>query len=235
MGVKWVDTNKGEKKNPEYRCRLVAKEIKEDKREDLFAAAPPVEAKKMLFSLWAIMPGMCLDFGDVVRAYFHAKARREVYVDMSMEDFEEGKCGLLKQAMCWTRYAAQNWEMEYTEMMVDAGFRQGSYSACISHHEQKNIRFVVHGDDFPMLGASKSLNSFRKVVQQRMEVKFKNRLERGRQGSVRILNRIVTVTDRGLEYEADLRHTEVLIKDMCIDESSKGVVTPRVVSTSEGG
>ena len=49
IGVKWVDTNKGDKERPEYRCRLVAKEIKKDKREDLFAATPPVEAKKMLF------------------------------------------------------------------------------------------------------------------------------------------------------------------------------------------
>ena len=62
--------------------------------------------------------------------------------------------------------------MEYTEMMVDAGFRQGLYSACVFYHEQKNSRVVVHGDDFAILGASKSLHWFRGVVQQRMEVKF---------------------------------------------------------------
>ena len=66
-----------------------------------------------------------------------------------------------------------------------------------------------------------------------MEVKFKNRLERGRPGAVRILNRIVTVTDKGLEYEADQRHAEILIKDMGINEGSKGITTPGVV-TSEG-
>ncbi len=71
-----------------------------------------------------------------------------------------------------------------------------------------------------------------------MEVKFKNRLDRGKIGSMRsmtILNRIPTVTDQGLEYEADQRHAEISMKDICIDESSKGVVTPGVVSTSEGG
>ena len=36
IGVKWVDTNKGDAANPEYRCRLVAKEIKHDEREDWF-------------------------------------------------------------------------------------------------------------------------------------------------------------------------------------------------------
>ena len=88
--MKWVDANKGDKEKPEYRCRLVAKEIKKDKREDLLAATPPLEAKKMLFSSWASVPGMCLDFGDVVRAYLHARARRKVCVELSKEDFEEG-------------------------------------------------------------------------------------------------------------------------------------------------
>jgi hypothetical protein len=59
-------------------------------------------------------------------------------------------------------------------------------------------------------------------------------LERGKPGAVRILNRIVTVTENGLEYEADQRHAEILMRDMGIDESCKGVVTPGV-STTEGG
>ncbi len=49
VGVKGVDANKGDKEKPEYHCRSVAKEIKYDKREDLFAAPPPLAAKKMLF------------------------------------------------------------------------------------------------------------------------------------------------------------------------------------------
>ncbi len=59
VGVKWVDTNKGEKENPEHRCRLVAKEIKSDKRKDLFAAPPPLEAKTILFLFSASIPATC--------------------------------------------------------------------------------------------------------------------------------------------------------------------------------
>ena len=51
IGVRWVDINKGDEVKPKYRSRLVAKELKLDKREDLFAATPPVEAKKLLFTL----------------------------------------------------------------------------------------------------------------------------------------------------------------------------------------
>ena len=32
---------------------------------------------------------MCLDFMDVVRAYLHAKARRDVHVDLPEEDYQE--------------------------------------------------------------------------------------------------------------------------------------------------
>ncbi len=85
----------------------MAKENKRDKREDFFAATPPLEAKKMLFSLWASVLGLRFGFGDIARAYFQAKARRKSYVDLPAEDFEEGKRGLLKKAMCGTRDAAQ--------------------------------------------------------------------------------------------------------------------------------
>ncbi len=44
----------------------------------------------------------------------------------------------------------------------------------------------------------------------------------------------MTVTENGLEYEADQRHAEILMRDMGIDESSKGVVTPGV-SIAQGG
>ena len=43
--------NKGDAENPEYRSRLVAKEIKKDNRDDLFAATPPLEALKLLIGM----------------------------------------------------------------------------------------------------------------------------------------------------------------------------------------
>ena len=97
IGTRWVDVNKGDDENPDYRSRLVAQELNTQKREDLFAATP-FEAKKILLSL-AVTEGIgyqrgCkskgqkLDFIDVRRAYFHAPARRLVYVKLPPE--EEG-------------------------------------------------------------------------------------------------------------------------------------------------
>ena len=45
-----VDVNKGDKKKPNYRIRIVAKEIKTHNRPDLFAATPPIENIKYLIS-----------------------------------------------------------------------------------------------------------------------------------------------------------------------------------------
>ena len=62
IGVRWVDINKGDAVNPEYRSRLVAKGIKRNKREDLFAATPPLEAEKSLFSM-AVTEGIVFTRG----------------------------------------------------------------------------------------------------------------------------------------------------------------------------
>ncbi len=113
-------------------------------------------------------------------------------------------------------------------MMTEAGFRQGSFSACVFYQTQKNFKVVVPGDASAMLGPSKSLHLFRGIVQQRMEVKIKGRLEKSKPGAVRILNRIVTVTENGLEHKADQRHAEILRRDMGMDERCKGVATPRL-------
>lgn len=51
--VRWIDINKEDIKEPNYRSRLVVKEIDTCKRDDLFAAILPLEAAKMIFSMTA--------------------------------------------------------------------------------------------------------------------------------------------------------------------------------------
>ena len=130
--VKWMDINKGDEINKEYRSRLVAKEIKRDKREDLFASTPPLKAKKMLFSMAVTGgighhsgnpgEGMKNDFVDISRSYFQADAIRDMYVQLPDEDWEERMCGKLMKSMYGTRDAAQNWSYAYSEFMKSVGF-----------------------------------------------------------------------------------------------------------------
>ncbi len=87
-----------------------------------------------------------------MRAHFHAKARRRVYGELPKEDCEEEMCGLMRNAMYGTRDAAQNWEVEHIEMMIEAGFTQGVYSPCVFYHKNSDTRPVAHGYDFAVLG-----------------------------------------------------------------------------------
>ena len=161
IGTRWVDVNKGDESNPDYRSRLVAQEINDSKREDLCAATPPLEAKKLLFSMAVTESigfnpgckhsGMKLDFIDVRRAYFHALARREVFVKLPPEDDQPGMCGKLVKALYGTRDAAQNWEYAYIAFLEKVGFNRGKSPPCIFWHKQRNVRIVVHGDDFTVL------------------------------------------------------------------------------------
>ncbi len=75
-----------------------------------------------------------------------------------MQDFEEGSRGLLKTAMFGPVMQCKLGRWSMRRFMVDAGFLQGLHSACVFDREQKNARVVVHGDDFTILGASKSLD-----------------------------------------------------------------------------
>ena len=77
--VRWVDVNKAGEGGMEVRCRLVARDFKgNDKgRDDLFAATPPLEAKRMLLSRAAtITVGSCsrkLLFIDAKKAHLNPR------------------------------------------------------------------------------------------------------------------------------------------------------------------
>ena len=149
IGVKWVDVNKEDEEQPEYRSRLVAKEVKQDKSEDLFVATPPLEAITILLS--AAMTegkgsvkgkeeqGMKMAFMDTNRAYWQADAKREMYVELPAEDEEEGKCAKLNKAMYGTRAAAHSWEDTCRKANEEWGFDIGKASPCIMHHAEKDI------------------------------------------------------------------------------------------------
>ena len=140
--VRWIDVNKGDVKHPNYRSRLVAKEINIYKRQDLFAATPPLEAVKMILSMTATHnTGEILMANDVSRAFFHAKAKRDVYVDLPAEDKEPGdeyRCAKLEHLMYGPRDAAMNWHDEYFGQLIDNGFVQGKASPCTFYHPVKH-------------------------------------------------------------------------------------------------
>ena len=88
IDTKWIDTDKAFGGEPmQIRSRIVAREIKNEDRPDLYAGTPPLEALKSILLIAASHKGTCsiMHIG-VSRAYFHAKAQRPVLVRLPVED-----------------------------------------------------------------------------------------------------------------------------------------------------
>ena len=159
-----MDTNKGDTSRPNYRSRLVGREVKYDKRLDLFSATPPLETLKFLCSMCA--RGQTgpepyrLAVIDIKRAYFYAPARRPIFIEIPKEDLEpgdEGCVGQLQLSLYGTRDAAQNWAHEYTTFLLSLGFQVGRASPCNFTHRTRRIHLTVHGDDFTVVASAKQI------------------------------------------------------------------------------
>ena len=74
------------------------------------------------------------------------------------------------KSMYGTRDAAQDWETAYAEFMKEIGLSKGVASPCVFNHEGRNMKAVVHGDDFTILGRSKDLDWLRQKISTRFEV-----------------------------------------------------------------
>ena len=89
--VRWVDVNKGDEQNPDYRSRLVAMEFKTDSSAEWFSGTPPLEALRFVCSDWASSGqgaetdrsrDQCMVVIDVKKAHLRAPATREVFVEL---------------------------------------------------------------------------------------------------------------------------------------------------------
>ena len=89
--TRWIDIDKGDKTHPNYRSRLVAKELQDGDQEGLFASTPPLEALKLLISMTATVnrgvttKERVIMTNDVARAFFEAPMRRTVCGELPRE------------------------------------------------------------------------------------------------------------------------------------------------------
>ena len=242
--TKWVE---GWKKDEEsggwfVRSRLVGRDFRtkgEGVRNDLFAAMPPLEAKKVLFRMTAGErgwrrrrgePEVKLMFIDVKKAHLNAVCEEDVWVELPPEFWEYGKYARLRRWLYGMRKAAAGWEDNYAGRLESVGFRRGIGAPTVFYNPKTGVRVVVHGDDFTFAGVRGELEKMRRRMAEWYEVK-----ERGIMGSdegelkeVVILGRTVRWTREGLEYEADGKHRKTLMRMMGIDERSNIVGSPSV-------
>ena len=236
IGCRWVSSNKGDAETPDVRMRLVGQEINRgDVCDDFYAATPPLEAKRLLFSDWATKKHiggqrLKLHFTDIRKAYFNGIPTRSIYVRMPPElGLPKGTLGKLVRCMYGTRDAGAIWEQCYVDCLLGMGFVQSLASPCCFNHPDWEISVVVHGDDFTALGTDKSLDKYEAGLKAAFECKFRGRLglDDSDAKEIRVLNRIVRINKSGLQYEADPRHVELLAKSMGLGDC-KPVATPGI-------
>jgi len=233
--TRWIDINKGDSKNPNYRSRFVGKEFNNGAEDNLFAATPPLEALRLLVSELATEHedekenDNVMMVNDVARAFFEAWTERDICIELPDEDREEGEgdmVGKLQKSLYGTRDAAANFQKQVTKVMRKLGFKAGKFNPCTFMHKDRKIKTIVHGDDFISKASREDAKWLKKKLEENFEIKTKV-IGNGdkEQSEERILNRVIRVTAGGWEYEADQRHADIIIDALNLN-GAKPVQTP---------
>ncbi|CAK0863589.1 unnamed protein product [Prorocentrum cordatum] len=250
--LKWVDTNKGDAERPNYRSRLVVKEIKAKKRPDeqleaseVFSAMPPLEAMRSLVSLmvtWTREAPLHIQesLRKKGRAHFYGKAQRRIFVELeeeSRKEYGEDKCGLLLKSWYGTQDASKIWQGDYTELLEEHGYKAGVSCPAVFFKEVDETRLLGHGDDFAVLAQQQDIDSFEATLGKKYEFKKTANLgfDEGDDKQAVFLNRVIEVSAgvppgggrpcRHAMIEPDKRRAEIVIDELGLSKAN-GVDTP---------
>ena len=148
------------------RARWVAKE-NEHARPELYASPPPLETLKVVLPDFATATcgGKVVVLVDVRRAYFHATARRRVFVELPPEDYQAGDehtCGAVAIQLVRHARRCPKWRgrdcIDTPRSQVDERERLPvcAWEGCI---KGEHIVATVHGDDITIGGERSVWNS----------------------------------------------------------------------------
>ena len=130
----------------------------------------------------------------------------------------------MKKSMYGTRDAASNWERNYQENAKNWEFQFGLSSKNLFHHKETRISGLTHGDDFVLTGPTKKLVEFERKMTSVYPIKAKI-ISYGSPKNIKTLNRRLHWRTRGIVYQHDPRHSDVLVKDLGL-EHGNSVQTP---------
>ena len=235
VDTKWIDTDKAFEREPmQIRSRIVARELKNEDRPDLYAGTPPLGPLKCIRSIAAIhKKTFSFMHVDVSRAYFHAKSQRLVLVRLPAGDrmgADAGTVGLLKKSMCGTRDAASTWECDWH--VKNWGVRLGLRSKTLFYQEGHQISGMTHGDDFVLTGPTAQLKEFDSKMKGVFLIKA-NTIRHGSSESIKALNRRLHWRKRGIVHQHDPRHVDVFARARGIEHGNT-VQTPATHDVTEG-
>ena len=154
--------------------------------------------------------------------------RREASVCHTPSDKLEGHCELLLKSMYGTRDAANIWQRDYTELLLQHGFSRNAAWPSVFYNKQMDIRLLVHSDDFVALADDAGQTYLQDVLQKKYELRVDGSIGYGEQRQeFTVLNRVVSFCEKTgtITYEPDLRHAEMVLEQLDL-EKCKPVKTP---------
>ena len=240
IGTRWVDVNKGDSECPNCRSRLVGREFNVGKDDTLYASTPPLEALRYVLSYagtWGdgSSERRAVMINDVRRAYFYAKATRDLYIELPVEDPDASPDVLGKLELCLygTRDAAKGWQETLAAQLESCGFKRGIGHPSVFVNVDRQIVTLVHGDDYVSSGPIDSLDWLEAQLAASYEIQTqKLGMQRGLERQGKVLNRVVTVDEVGWRLEADPRHAELIIEQLGVGDLREAA-TPGVDGADE--
>ncbi len=78
---------------------------------------------------------------------------------------------------------------------------------CSTNHHGLDVSVMVHGDDFVAVGPDEHLDNIKSTLSDKYTIQIEQLGHGdGKSSEIRILNKVVRITDTGIELEADPRH-----------------------------
>ena len=162
------------------------------------------------------------------RAYFHAPAKRSLFIELPAEDKDAkpGEVGRLNVCLYGTRDAAKQWQEALSKHLSDLGFTRGKGHPAVFAHPSRGIMTLVHGDDYVSAGLTTDLDWLEEELGKKYGIKTQRAGQHGdAECEVKVLNRVIRRTENGYEMEADPRHSE-LICEQLLESGVRKVTTP---------
>lgn len=214
------------------RSRLVAKQVRGEKRTDVFAGTPPLSAMRYVISRAASRGRhRCLATYDVSVAFFHAPLHETVFIRPPMNLRKDGIIWLLKKAMYGTQIASAMWQKLVRETLENGGWLPLISTSCVAYNSKEDSLLIFHGDDFLAEGHDSTLDRLDTVLQQ-FEIKVAPRVGPTGVSSCVFLHRKICWDASGFHYVPDGKHVQSLSKALSL-EGCKPAATPSSKDTGK--
>lgn len=231
ISSKWLDGWEKLQGGPwVIRSRLVGTQVAYEKRNDAFAATPPLKGVRSLLSLASPKPPYRkrkLGRWDCSVAFFHAVMDEGVYCRPPKGMGRRGRMWRLWKALYGTRRASQLFQDLVKKVLTqDGNFTQVEVAPSLYGHNGWDIVVPVHGDGFLSEGVDESLQKLGVLLNEHFLIRELPKIGPEAASEGKFIGRTLRYTTDGYEYEADDKRLKKSMELTDVDENAKPADTP---------